>query len=177
MFDTHESRRPSSWVQRFLPLLPAGSSVLDLACGSGRHSLLLLEQGYQVTALDRDVSRISDIISKHPNTLEVLKADLENGEAYPLRGRQFGGVIVTNYLYRPVLPEILANLGAGGVLIYETFAVGNEQFGKPSNPDFLLKPGELLEAVRGLLRVMAYEDLIVDDPKPAAVQRICALRD
>jgi len=172
----HSSLQPSPWVQRFLPLLPPGRPVLDLACGSGRHSLLLLEWGFRVTALDRDVSRIEEVMSLHPGTLEFLEADLERGGPYPLRGRHFGGVIVTNYLHRPILSDIVANLEKSGVLIYETFAVGNERYGKPSNPEFLLKPGELLAAVHGLLQVKAYEDLIVDDPRPAAVQRICAVR-
>ena len=172
----HSPLRPSPWVERFIPLLPHGRPVLDLACGGGRHSLLLLESGFQVTSLDRDASQISSIFPLFPNMLEILETDLEDGTAYPLGDRLFGGVIVTNYLHRPILPDIIANLEPGGALIYETFALGNERYGKPSNPDFLLRPGELLEAVQGQLLVKAYEDLIVEDPKPAAVQRICAVR-
>ena len=104
----------------------------------------------------------------------MIEADLEDGRPFPFREEAFAGVVVTNYLHRPILADIIAAVAPEGLLIYETFARGNEAFGKPSNPDFLLAPGELLEAVRGRLRVLAYEDLIVDDPKPAAVQRIAA---
>ncbi len=100
-----------------------------------------------------------------------------DGSPWPLAGRTFGAIVVTNYLHRPLLPVLVASLDPGGVLVYETFARGNEKFGKPSNPDFLLAPGELLEAVRGRLRVVAYEDLVVTAPRPAAVQRLCARRE
>jgi hypothetical protein len=123
-----------------------------------------------VTALDGDVSRVGDLRDR----AEIIEADLEDGRPYPLAGRTFAGIVVTNYLHRPIVPEIIAGLAAGGLLIYETFAIGNERFGKPSNPDFLLRPGELLDAVRGRLRVLAYEDLTVERPRPAALQRIAA---
>lgn len=163
---------PSPWVQRFAPLLPAAGRVLDLACGGGRHTRLLLEAGHRVTALDRDLSGLSDLAGT-PG-LELLEADLEDGPPFPLAGRSFDGLVVTNYLHRPLLPDLVAAVAPGGLLIYETFARGNERFGKPSNPDFLLKPGELLTAVGARLRVLAYEDLIVETPRKAAVQRICA---
>ena len=163
---------PSPWVQRFAPLLPAAGRVLDLACGGGRHTRFLLEAGHQVTALDRDLSGLSDLAGT-PG-LEPVEADLEDGRPFPLAGRIFDGVVVTNYLHRPLLPDLVAAVAPGGLLIYETFARGNERFGKPSNPDFLLTPGELLTAVEGRLRVLAYEDLIVEIPRKAAVQRICA---
>ena len=163
---------PSAWVERFAGLVPAGEPVLDLACGGGRHARLFLERGHPVTALDRDLSGLAEL-AERPG-LEVIEADLEGGGGIPLPGRRFAGVVVTNYLHRPLLPAIVAAVAPGGCLIYETFAQGNERFGKPSNPDFLLAPGELLEAVRGQLRVLAYEDLIVKEPRPAAVQRLCA---
>lgn len=162
---------PSPWVTRFAPLITPGGAVLDLACGKGRHSRYLLAEGFQVTALDRDVSGLEDLIGR----IEIIEADLEDGRPYPLAGRPFDGVVVTNYLHRPVLPRLIAGLAAGGVLIYETFARGNEKFGKPANPAFLLMPGELLEAVHGHLRVLAYEDITVETPRPAAIQRIAAL--
>lgn len=165
---------PSPWVARFAPLLPDGGRVLDLACGGGRHSRLLLERGHRVLAVDRDVSRLEDLAGE--GRLEILQCDLESGALPAFLQQTFDGVVVTNYLHRPLLPALLATVGPGGLLIYETFAAGNERFGRPSNPDFLLKPGELLEWVGNELRVLAYEDLEVSRPKPAAVQRICARR-
>lgn len=106
----------------------------------------------------------------------MLACDLEDGAIPDFLGGAFAAVVVTNYLHRPLLPALRAAVAPGGLLIYETFAQGNERFGKPSNPDFLLRPGELLEGLDGRLRVLAYEDLVVDEPRPAAVQRICALR-
>ena len=166
---------PSAWVERFAGLVPEGGGVLDLACGSGRHTRLFLERGHPVVALDRDLSSLGDLAGA-PN-LEAIEADLEGGSPFPLAGRQFAGIVVTNYLFRPLFPALIAALAPGGILIYETFAQGNERFGKPRNPDHLLRPGELLVALQGHLRVIAYEDLIVETPRPAAVQRICALRE
>jgi SAM-dependent methyltransferase len=128
-----------------------------------------------VTALDHDVAGLADLAG-HPG-LETLAADLEDGRPFPLAHRQFDAVVVANYLYRPLLPALVDAVAPGGVLIYETFAAGNERYGRPRNPDYLLEPGELLEAVRGHLGVLAYENLVVDDPRPAAVQRICARRE
>ncbi|MGQ0669294.1 MAG: class I SAM-dependent methyltransferase [Actinomycetota bacterium] len=158
---------------RWADLLPADGDVLDLACGTGRHTRLLLELGHPVVAVDIDLSGIADLVG-HPR-LETAPVDLEDGRPFPLRGRSFAGLVVTNYLHRPILGDLVSAVAPGGALIYETYARGNERFGLPTNPDFLLEPGELLEAVRGRLRVVAYEDLIVDDPSPAAVQRICAV--
>lgn len=166
--------RPSDWVVRWCARMPAGGDVLDVACGSGRHSLLLAGQGYRVFAVDRDAAAIASMHGR-PN-VTVLQADIEAG-AWPFDGREFAGIVVTNYLHRPLLPLLVDSIALGGVLIYETFAAGNERFGRPSNPAFLLRPGELLETVRGRMRVIAYEDLQVDLPKPARVQRICAQRD
>ena len=168
-----ERIRSSPWVLRWADLLPADGDVLDLACGAGRHTRLLLELGHPVVAVDIDLSGIADLVG-HPR-LETAQVDLEDGSPFPLRGRSFAGLVVTNYLHRPILDDLVSAVALGGALIYETYARGNERFGLPTNPDFLLEPGELLEAVRGRLRVVAYEDLIVDDPSPAAVQRICAV--
>ena len=166
---------PSAWIERFAPLVADRGRVLDLACGTGRHARLFLARGCRVTALDHDIAGLADLAG-HPN-LETLAADLEDGRPFPLPGRQFDAVVVTNYLYRPLLPTLVDAVAPGGLLLYETFAEGNERYGRPRNPDFLLKPGELLEVVCGRLGVLAYENLVVDDPRPAAVQRICARRE
>ena len=169
----HAGAAPSSWVVRFAPLVPPGAPVLDLACGAGRHTRLLAEAGHRVTAVDRDLSGLG-VLARDPR-VEAIEADLESAAPFPLAGRTFGGVVVTNYLHRPLLPAIVAAVAPGGVLIYETFAEGNEEVGgRVRNPAFLLRHGELLEAVRGKLRVAAYEDLVTEEPAPAAVQRICA---
>ncbi|MEE8505217.1 MAG: class I SAM-dependent methyltransferase [Kiloniellales bacterium] len=166
---------PSAWVLRFAGRVPPGGAVLDVACGAGRHTRLFLKRGHPVSAVDIDLSGIADIAGD-PG-LEALEADLEDGRPFPLEGRQFAGVVVTNYLHRPLMPALVAAVAPGGVLIYATFARGNERFGKPRNPAHLATPGELLDAVRGRLRVVAYEDLIVDAPRKAAVQRLCAVNE
>jgi SAM-dependent methyltransferase len=165
---------PSDWVVRFSSFVPTEGPVLDLACGAGRHSRFFLNRGHRVTAVDRNLENIEDIRS-HPQ-LESFQIDLEDGSPFPFRGQSFAGVIVTNYLYRPILKDLVSVVGDDGILIYETFARGNERFSGPSRADFLLKPGELLEAVRGDLQVVAYEDRVICDPSPAAVQRIAAVR-
>lgn len=164
---------------RFAPRVPEGGPVLDLACGMGRHARLFLARGHPVTAIDRDLTGIADLTGAPGGTpgLEILQADLEDGTAFPLAGRRFAGVVVTNYLFRPLFPALVAAVAPGGVLIYETYARGNENFGRPRNPDHLTEPGDLLEAVRGQLRIVAYEDLIDRSPKPAARQRICAVNE
>ena len=166
------ARRPSDWVVRFMHLVPVGASVLDLACGAGRHTALFSGLGYPVTAIDRDIAKLGDLA--HQKGVEALSIDLEAGNGWPFPDRLFGAIVVTNYLHRPLFASLVAALAPGGVLIYETFAHGNEQFGKPSNPDFLLKPGELLDAVAGTLAVVAYEHGVVHQPRAAVVQRICA---
>ncbi len=171
----HDDLAPSPWVRRFVPLLAAGGRVLDLAAGSGRHTRLLLQHGHRVTALDRDAEPLSRFLGD--SSVEIIECDLETGGPWPFAGRTFEGVVVTNYLWRPRLEDIVASVAINGLLIYETFAEGNERFGRPRNPDFLLRPGELLDAVAGRLRVLAYEDLVLDDPRPCAIQRLCARRD
>jgi SAM-dependent methyltransferase len=160
---------PSSWVIAWAGLVPAGAPVLDVAAGSGRHAIFFAERGHRVTALERDTSRLPQRAD-----LEIVAADLENEAPWPLPGRRFGAVIVTNYLYRALMPILLDSLSAGGVLIYETFMQGNERFGKPDNPAFLLKDGELLELVRGRFSVTAYEARMISEPRMAMVQRIAA---
>jgi SAM-dependent methyltransferase len=128
--------------------------------------------GFDVDAVDRDLSEFGDA----PANVTLLEADIEAGP-WPYAERTFDGIVVTNYLHRPLLPTLVESLEPGGILVYETFAQGNERFGKPSNPAFLLAPGELLDAVRGRLRVLAYEDRVVQEPRPAALQRIAARRE
>lgn len=162
----------SAWVQRFAPLIAPRGQVLDLACGNGRHARFLESAGLSVTAVDRDAQAVAALRGR-PG-IEVVVADLE-GSAWPLAGRRFDAVVVTNYLHRPLCSPILAALDAGGVLLYETFMEGNARFGRPSNPDFLLRPGELLEAFAGL-EVVAFEQGEVARPRPAMIQRLCAVR-
>ena len=163
---------PSPWVREWIGWIQPGGAVLDVACGSGRHARLLARMGFEVEAVDRDIALFAD----PPAGVTLLQADLEAGP-WPYAGRRFAGIVVANYLHRPLLPVLVEALDPSGVLVYETFARGNERFGKPSNPDFLLAPGELLEAVRGKLRVIAYEDRVVDEPRPAAIQRLAARRE
>ena len=168
----HLDAAPSAWVRRWAGWIRPGGAVLDVACGPGRHARFLAQLGFEVDAVDRDATLFAD----PPPNVALLQADLEAG-AWPYAGRRFDGVVVANYLHRPLLPTLVESLERGGLLIYETFAAGNERFGKPSNPAYLLQPGELLEAVRGRLRVLGYEDLVVEEPRPAAVQRLCARRE
>ena len=164
--------RPSAWVRRFARLIPPGGTVLDVASGSGRHARLLKDIGYRVEAGDRNAEALAAL----RGVAEVIPrvADLER-DCWPYGSSCFEGVVVTNYLYRPRFDELIDLLQPGGVLIYETFMVGNETLGKPSNPDFLLRPGELLDRLRPRLTVVAFEQGRVDNPKPAFVQRICAV--
>jgi SAM-dependent methyltransferase len=163
---------PSAWVVRWGALVPPGAHVLDLACGSGRHARFFAARGATVTAVDRDADAIAGLAGV-PGVIPVV-ADLEGGP-WPFAGQVFDAVVVTNYLHRPLFPAILAALAADGLLVYETFMVGNERFGRPSNPAFLLAPGELLEAVRELA-VLGFEQGEVARPKRAVMQRVCALR-
>jgi SAM-dependent methyltransferase len=172
----HGSLEPSPWVTRFAPLILAGGEVLDLACGGGRHTRYLLNKHYKVTALDKDISNISNLAS-NPN-IDLVQADLETSAPWPFPDKKFSGIIATNYLYRPLFPMILATLAEGGILIYETFAIGNERYGHPRNPDFLLKKDELLEWVKDQLNIVAFEQGIIEGgDHPKVIQRICARKD
>jgi SAM-dependent methyltransferase len=170
----HGSEAPSAWVLRWRHLVAAGGAVLDVACGQGRHLLAFARAGHPVAGVDRSPEALQVSASRlAPLGAELVCADIEAGP-WPFGGRVFDGVVVTHYLWRPLLPTIVASLAPGGALIYETFAAGNETVGKPSRPDFLLQPGELLAVCAGL-RVVAFEDGFVADP-PRYVQRIAAVR-
>ena len=167
----HEDLAPSAWVCRFAPLIAPGGRVLDLACGQGRHARYLAGLGYRVEAVDRDGTALATLAGV--TGVETRSADLE-AAPWPCGAGRFDGVVVTNYLHRPLIAALLDALRPGGVLIYETFALGNEKLGRPSNPEFLLRPGELLQWVAGRLNVIAFEQGAVERPKPAVIQRICA---
>lgn len=184
----------SPWISRFGSLISASASaapVLDLACGNGRHAVWLAQRGLQVLAVDRNPELLAEIVAPGVGApgvgapgITTQQIDLETGPPEPLwalfQPQRFGAVVVTNYLHRPLFPLILSSVAPQGILLYETFAAGNEQFGKPSNPDFLLQPGELLAllAADGASRwhVLAFEDGFVEAPKAAMVQRICAVK-
>jgi SAM-dependent methyltransferase len=174
----HGSEPPSNWVRRWSHLVPPGATVLDVACGAGRHMRWFAGRGCRATGVDRDAA----VVAPLADIGEVIVADIESGP-WPFTGRTFDAVVVTNYLWRERLPDVMASVGVGGTLIYETFAMGNETVGKPSNPKFLLRPGELLQAVAGL-RVVAFEDGFEagfeprsDVVRPCFVQRIVAIRE
>ena len=166
----HGTENVSPWIERWSHLIPGGGAVLDVASGRGRHARWFAQRGHPVTAVDRDAEALATLQAP----VETVAADIENGP-WPLPGRQFAAVIVTNYLWRPLFPQLLASVAPGGVLLHETFAQGNETVGKPSRPHFLLRPGELLDAYREL-RVVAFEDGFLDNP-PRFIQRIAAVRD
>lgn len=166
----HGTEAPSEWVRRWTPLIPAGSTALDVACGAGRHLRWLHGLGHRVVGVDRS----AEALAACAGLGEMILADIENGP-WPLAGHQFGAVVVTHYLWRPLLPTLVASVAPGGVLIYETFAQGNETVGRPARPEFLLAPGELLAACSGL-RVVAYEDGFEQNPD-RFVQRITAVRE
>lgn len=166
----HASLAPSDWIVRWSSLVPRGARVLDVACGSGRHVRWFAERGCQVTGVDRDAAAIAPLAA----LARTVTADIEHGP-WPFAGERFDAVVVTNYLWRALLSTLVDSVAEGGVLLYETFARGNETVGKPSNPDFLLRPGELLQAASGL-RVIAFEDGFLSGPQ-RFVQRIAAVRE
>ncbi len=175
----HGSEAVSPWVARWAHLVSAGASVLDVACGAGRHAAYFAQRGHAVTGVDNSPTAIDSARAQLPKSARLLVADMQAGP-WPLLNdqgapEQFGAVVVTNYLWRALLPTLLASLAPGGVLIYETFAHGNASVGKPSRPDFLLQPGELMRACSGL-RVVAFEDGFVSPPE-RFVQRIVAVRE
>lgn len=164
---------PSDWVRRFAALIAPGVTALDYACGSGRHARWLAARGARVTAVDRNpdaLEALAGIEGVTPRQLELEEAD------WPLAGERFDAIVVTNYLYRPRLRALFDVLRPGGVFIYETFMLGNERFGKPSNPDFLLHPGELVAALPAGWTLVAFEQGEVATPRPAMIQRLCAIR-
>lgn len=164
----------SAWVARFAPLVPKTGPLLDLACGSGRHLRHFRARGHDVAGVDIDLQGVADLAGAEG--VEILQADIEAGP-WPFTGRRFAGIIIANYLHRPLLPAIIDALAPGGTLIYETFAQGNQRFGRPSTPAYLLRAGELLQAVAGRLQVVAYEHGEVASPRAAVVQRLCAVAD
>ena len=171
MSAAHASSEPSEWVRRWSHLVAKHARVLDVACGSGRHLHWFAQSGCRVTGVDRDAAALE---ASRSSGAELIHADIENGP-WPLPQRRFDAVVVTNYLWRALMPTLVESVDTGGVLIYETFALGNEHYGKPSNPDFLLRPGELLTLVQGL-RVVAFEDGFATPPE-RCVQRIAAVRE
>ena len=168
----HSSNLPAPWVERFATRIVEGGTVLDIASGNGRHARYLRRLGFAVVAVDVNVSGLEDVVGDVG--MEVIESDLES-EHWPLGERRFDGIVVTNYLHRPILPLLPNMLQPGGVLIYETFARGNENLGRPRNPAFLLEPGELIEVFTGRLRVIAYEHGLEERPTRAVRQRICAI--
>jgi SAM-dependent methyltransferase len=165
----------SRWIEHFGPSVTPGATVLDVACGDGRHARWFATRGFPVIGVDRDLTRAAGLADEAG--VRLVEFDLERGEPVPLAPGSCGAVVVTDYLWRPILDELIALLAPDGWLLYETFAEGNERFGRPTNPDFLLRHGELLDlARRHDLAVVAYEDVVVDAPRPAAVQRIAATR-
>ena len=171
---SNSPENPVDWVIEYSGLIPHGGQVLDVACGRGRNTRFLLDKGYSVVALDIDMSGLSDL-KNHPS-LEIITADLEGGSPAPIFHRPFAGIVVTNYLHRPLFADLSRALAEGGVLIYQTFMQGNEEFGRPRNPDFLLKENELEEVFGSSLEVVAFEQGYTETPKPAMVQKICALK-
>lgn len=163
---------PSSWVKAYLAGAQPRGTVLDVACGSGRHLRLARSLGHGVAGVDRDLSGVADLAGA--SGVELIEADLESGGPWPLVARTFDAVIVTNYLWRPVMPDIVAAVARSGLLIYETFARGNERHGSPRNPDFLLEPGELIEWTRTRLVPVAYQHVRLEEPT-RHVQRIAAV--
>lgn len=161
-------------MERHAGLIRPGGKVLDLACGDGRHSLYLAGLDKRVTAVDIDIDALAKIADH--DRIEIVQADLEHGP-WPLAGRRFDGIVVVNYLFRPLFPRLIEALCDGGILIYDTFARGNEIFGRPRNPAFLLEPGELLKEFSPSLTIVAYEFGVANDVKPALRQRLCARKD
>ena len=167
-----DANSPSSAIVRWSRFVRRGGVVLDVAAGAGRHSHFFASRGHAVIAVDRDVASLA---ARPQANVQIVQADLEHAP-WPLAGRTFDAVVVTDYLWRALLPTLVASVAAGGALLYETFAVGHERFGRPQNPDFLLQPGELLEAVRGQLVVREYQHGEEGDPPHAVRQRLCAVR-
>ena len=167
---------PSAWFERFQPLINPGGAVLDVAAGGGRHTRFFADHGHVVTAIDRNAEPLLAFQSSH--NAEVIEADLEDGSAWPVLGRTFDAVVVCNYLYRPLFDDLIGSLAPNGILLYETFALGNEVYNRPRNPDHLLKSGDLINLVTGKLNIVAYQHGIIEGDKcPGVKQMICAVNN
>ena len=162
------------WVRKYMSMIPSKGLVLDLACGSGQNTRFLLNQGYSVVALDKDISQLADISGQ--KKFKKYKFDLEIDASFPFDKPQFAGIIVTNYLHRPLFTNLIDTLSYGGVLIYQTFMTGNENYGRPTNANFLLKVNELNDVFSNKLEVVAFEQGYEESPKPSMVQKICAVK-
>lgn len=171
--EIHRSLRPSPWVESLAHMIPAGGHVLDIACGRGRHTRLMHRLGHAVTAVDHDLSGVQDL--QGTAGIELIEHDLETGD-WPFDAATFDGIVVTNYLYRPHFPHLIKSLAPHGTLLFETFAVGNEKFGRPRNPDFLLQPNELFDRFHAELDIVKFEQAEEKMPAPAIKQRMCAIR-
>ena len=172
---TSSYSKPSEWVRKYAKLISQGGAVLDLACGRGRHTRFLLERGIKVTALDYDISQLKDI--PETENLKTIEHDLEGSSPWPFASQAFDGIVVANYLYRPLFSKILESLAPKGVLIYQTFAVGNEEYGRPRNPEYLLSNDELLKVFGKHLHVVQYSHGFIKQPSPAIMQSICCIND
>ena len=166
---------PAEWVRHYSRLIRRDGAVLDLACGAGRHTRMLLKRGKVVTALDRDTSQIVDL--SETCNLKIVEHDLEGSAAWPFGSRVFDGIVVVNYLFRPLFPMIMDALASNGLLIYQTFAIGNEKYGHPRNPKYLLAENELLEVFGEKLNVLRFNQGYIEKPSPAIVQRICCINN
>lgn len=166
--------QPSGWIQRFAPAIPDAGEILDLACGGGRHGRLFLAAGRATVFVDRNLEDVADL-RPHP-LAELVQADLEDGSPWPLGARRFAGVVVTNYLWRPLFPHLIAATQPGGLLLYETFLVGQERFGRPTNTEFMLRPNELFDVLKADFDILAFEQGEDPEPKPGMRQRIAARR-
>ena len=168
---SHQNMPPLDWVVQHAGQIAAPGHVLDVACGRGRHTRYLLSLGYRVTALDRDTGALSDLAGR-PN-LRIMENDLEDGSPWPVAGEVFEGIVVSNYLYRPLYDALVNALATGGLLIYQTFSDGNAAYGKPRNPNFLLRENELLDVFGPRLTVLDFDQGYTDHPSPAVIQKIC----
>jgi SAM-dependent methyltransferase len=169
----HFGLAPSPWIERFAHLVPPGARVLDVAAGHGRHALFLAARGARVTAVDRDAVALASLEGRPGIATRLL--DLESG-AWPLAGESFDAIVVVHYLHRPTLVQLVEALASDGALLYETFVEGNASYGRPANPDFLLRRDELLDHVRDRLTVVAFEQGLADNHgRPAILQRLAAV--
>ncbi len=162
----------SEWVKRFYSQIPKNGLILDLAGGSGRHTRFLAQKGFKLILLDNQIAKAKHL--QNVENIELMEYNVEGGSSLPFLTSSFKGIVVTNYLYRPIFPQLICLLDDGGVLIYETFAVGHEKYGRPTNPDFLLKSGELISRISPQMRIIAYEERLITWPAKAYVQRIAA---